>query len=143
MLLSIPLMIGGVVLLGRGMGIRSDRAIIGWTISSFFLFLIVPLVLTADIPAPYSPLLLHQGPFEWPVGCARRIYEEGDPISISCHDYRNEVPRKLVFDHGYPGAIGRTQQHEYFRIGSDAVSLECNYFTERCIVGHVERNVFQ
>ena len=142
-LLSAPLMIGGVVLLGRVLGLRSDRVIIGWTLTSFFLFLVVPSVLVADIPDRYSPLTLNQGPFEWPTGCARRVYEEGDSISISCHDGRNELPRKLVFDHGYPGAIGRSEQQRYFRVGSDAVNFDCNYFTNRCSVRHVEKSVFQ
>jgi hypothetical protein len=103
---------------------------------------VVLLILTADQPAAYTPLVLHEGPFNWPAGCAKRQYRDGDEISIACHDYRNTVPSKLVFDHGFPGLIERTE-HDYFRVGSEAVNFRCNGFTQRCTVRHAERNVFQ
>jgi hypothetical protein len=144
MLLSIPLMIGGVIIVARTTkkGQTRDRAVIATVPVSLILFLFVPLILSSDLPGPYSPLVLHAGPFKWPEGCADRNYKEGDEISIACHNYRNVVPPKLLLDHGFPGLIERTE-HDYFRVGSDAINFRCNYFTEKCTVRHAEHNVFQ
>jgi hypothetical protein len=104
--------------------------------------LVFVLTLTTDRPARYTPLVLHQGAFEWPEGCAKRQYRDGDSISIACHDYRNALPRQVVFDHGFPGLIERTE-HDYFRVGNQAINFACNYFTQKCTVRHAEHNVFQ
>ena len=61
---------------------------------------------------------------------------------MTCHDYNNILPRKLVFDHGFLGLNDRGE-HDYFRVGSEAIRFNCNYFTEKCTVGYAEQNVFQ
>jgi hypothetical protein len=138
------MLIGGIVLAARltKPGTNRDRAIIAASILSTSFLLFVPLVLTGDWPGGYSPLVLHEGAFEWPAGCANREYREGDEISIACHNYRNTLPRKLVFDHGFAGLTGRPEQY-YFRVGSEAINFRCNYFTEKCTVRYVEHNVFR
>jgi hypothetical protein len=118
------------------------RTIVGAAFSALLLFIVVPVVVTGDWPARYAPLVLHEGPFDWPAGCVNREYRNGDEISITCHDYRNKLSRKLVFDHGFYGLIGRHEK-DYFRVGAEAINFDCNYFTERCTVRHAERDVFQ
>jgi hypothetical protein len=141
-ILFLPLLLGGVVLAGRCMkGKLRERTIVAIAIASPVL-LILALGLTIDWPARYSPLVVHEGPFEWPEGCANREYRDGDAISISCHDYRNVLPRKLVFDHGFPGLIERNE-HDYIRVGDEAINFACNYLTDKCTVRHAEHNVFQ
>ena len=135
-ILFFPFLAGGIFL-GRSRG----RVAIGITILNC-MALLFALMLTIDQPAEYSPLVLHDGSFVWPAGCAQREYLDGDEISIACHDYRNEVPRKLVFDHGFPELIGRNE-HDYFRVGSEALNFDCNYFTEKCTVRHAEHNVYR
>jgi hypothetical protein len=103
---------------------------------------VVLIILTADQPATYTPLVLHQELFNWPAGCRERQYDDGDEISIACRDRRNEIPPKLVFDHGFPSLTERTE-HDYFRVGAEAINFACNYFTQRCTVRHAEHNVFQ
>jgi hypothetical protein len=98
--------------------------------------------LTVDQPAAHKPLVLNEGAFNWPADCREGQYNDGDEISISCHDPRNEIPAKLVFDHGFPGVIERTE-HNYFRVGSEAINFDCNYLTQRCAVRHAEHNVFR
>ena len=134
---------GGIMALGIWLpeGKMRSRGVLGWALTSPVLFVFLPIVLTSDISAPYSPLVLHEGPFAWPPGCARRVYRDDDPISMACHDYRNVLPRKLVFDHGFY-LSGRNEQ-EYYRVGSDAVNFACNYFTDTCRVRHAEHNVFR
>jgi hypothetical protein len=142
-LLFFPVLFGGVVLAARHIekGKLRDRAIVANALVSPIL-LIFMLGLTTDRPARYSPLVLHQGAFKWPEGCVKREYRDGDAISIACHDYRNSLPRELVFDHGFPGLIERTE-HDYFRVGDEAINFACNYFTQKCTVRHAEHNVFQ
>ena len=143
LILYFPLLFGSAFLAARC--IRSaklrERTIVAMAIVSPVPWILV-LTLTLDWPASYSPLVLHQGAFEWPEGCAKREYSDGDRISIACHDYRNTLPRKLVYDHGFPGLIGRTEQ-VYFRVGNEAINFACNYFTQKCTVRHAEHNVFQ
>lgn len=107
-----------------------------------FALLLAAAGLTIDSPAEYSPLVLHEGAFEWPKGCVEREYADGDVISIACHDYRNALSRKVVFDHGFSHLIERGE-HDYFRVGSQAVNFQCNYFTQTCTVRHAEHRVFQ
>jgi len=144
LILFFPLLVGGSLLAARltEPGRSRDRAVIAVSLSCTFGLLFALLVLTSDWPAHYSPLVLHRGPFSWPAGCTSREYLDGDQISLSCHDYRNALPRKLVFDHGFPWVNGRTEQ-DYIRVGSEAVNFSCNYFTEKCTVRHAEHNVFQ
>jgi len=141
-ILFFPFLIGGIFLAARLTDPGRHR---GWAAIGISIFncaaLLFALLLTGDLPAEYSPLVLHQGPFVWPAGCPQRDYRDGDEISIACHDYRNTVPRKLVFDHGFAGLIARNE-HDYFRVGSEALNFDCNYFTERCTVRHAEHNVF-
>jgi hypothetical protein len=117
------------------------RVLVGGTFAAMILFVATPIILISDIPARYSPLTLHEGPFDWPAGCAEREYQDNDPIDISCHDYRNAMSRELVYDHGFDGLIGRNE-HDYFRVGSEAINFSCNYFTEKCTVRHAEHGVF-
>jgi hypothetical protein len=144
MVLSPFIWFGGIMGLGIWMpeGKARSRTMLVWAIASPWLFGLLPIALTSDIPARYSPLVLREGPFDWPSGCSPREYADGDPISISCHDYRNTLARKLVFDHGFPGIIGRTEQ-DYFRVGTEAVNFDCNYFTDQCSVRHAQHNVFR
>lgn len=142
-ILFFPVLFGGALLAARyikGSKLR-ERTIVAIAIASPVLLASV-LSLTVDWPARYTPLVLYQGEFEWPIGCAQREYSDGEDISISCHDYRNALPRKLVFDHGFPGLIERTE-HDYFRVGDEAINFACNYFTEKCTVRHAEHNVFR
>lgn len=143
-ILFFPLLIGGILLAARltNPGRNRDRAVIGVSILTCLALLFAVLVLTSNRPAKYSPLVLHEGPFEWPEGCANREYRDGDSISSDCHDYRNTLPPKFVFDHGFPGLIERTE-HDYFRVGSEAINFQCNYFTKKCTVRHAEHNVFR
>jgi hypothetical protein len=120
----------------------SERTLVAFSVSTLFALLLAAIGLTTDSPARYSPLVLHEGAFEWPEGCAKREYSDGDLISITCHDYRNALRRKVVFDHGFRGLNGRTE-HDYFRIGGEAVNFACNYFTQTCTVRHAEHNVFR
>lgn len=92
--------------------------------------------------APYSPLVMHAGPFAWPAGCVPREYQDEDPISIACHADANRIPPKLVSAHGFPGLIERTE-HDYFRVGSEAINFRCNYFTDKCWVRHAEHDVYR
>jgi hypothetical protein len=142
-ILFLPVLFGGAFLAARCIksGKLRERTIVAIAIVSPVLLVFV-LTLTTDWPARYTPLVLHQGAFEWPEGCANREYREGDEISIACHNYRNTLPRKLVFDHGFAGLIERTE-HDYFRVGSEAINFRCDYFTERCTVRHAEHNVFR
>jgi len=142
-LLFFPLLIGGIVLAARltEPGTNRDRTVIAISFLSCIALLSM-LILTSDLPARYSPLVLHQGQFDWPAGCADREYREGEEISIACHDYRNALPRKLVFDHGFSGITGRMEQ-DYFRVGSEAINFNCNNFTEKCRVRFAEHNVFR
>ena len=43
---------------------------------------------------------------------------------------------------GFPALIERTE-HDYFRVGSEAINFQCNYFTKKCTVRHTEHNVFR
>lgn len=142
--LFFPLLVGGLFLAARltKPGRNRDRAAVAVSIFNCIALLFAVLVLTSDLPAKYSPLILHDGPFGWPAGCANREYRDGDEINISCHEYRNALSRKLVFDHGFPWLIGRNE-HDYFRVGSAAINFDCNYFTEKCSVRHAEHNVFR
>lgn len=144
MVLILPAILGVVFLIARI--VNSEKARVRLIVLScpatVILFFYVPIFLSSDWPASYSPLVLHEGPFTWPPGCAPQQYSEGETISISCHDYKNVVPRKLAYDHGFRGLIG-WKEKEYFRVGSDALNLQCNYFNETCTVFYVERNVFQ
>ena len=142
-ILFFPLLVGGVLLAARltAPGRNRDRAVVAVAIVNC-IALLSAVGLTIDLPARYSSLVLHEGPFEWPAGCAKREYRDGDQISLSCHDYRNTLPRKLVFEHGFPGLSERTE-HDYFRVGSEAINFECNYFTEKCTVRHAEHGVFR
>lgn len=142
-ILFFPLLVGGVFLAARltSPGENRDRAAIAVSIFNC-IALLFALMLTGDMPAKYSPLVLSGGPFNWPTGCPKHEYNDGDQISVSCHDYRNALPRKLVFDHGFAALIGRNE-HDYFRVGSEAINFDCNYFTEKCAVRHAEHNVFR
>jgi hypothetical protein len=142
-ILFFPLFFGGIVLAARRIkkGKLRDRAIVAIALVSPILLFFV-LALTTDWPARYSPLVLHEGTFHWPEGCAKREYWDDDEISIACHDYRNTLPRQLLYDHGFRGLIDRSE-HDYFRVGGEAVKFDCNYFTQRCTVYHAEHNVFQ
>lgn len=141
--LFFPLLVGGIVLAARLTDPGRNRE---WAVIAISVFncmaLLVALTLTGDLPAEYSPLVMHDGAFVWPAGCVKREYHDGDEISISCHDYRKAVPRKLVFDHGFPELIGRNE-HDYFRVGSEALNFDCNYFTGKCAVRHAEHHVFR
>ena len=143
-LASLPLMVVSVVLIARLVerGSARERALIAVAFASPILFMFVPLLLTSDWPGRYSPMVLREGPFDWPSGCARRTYNDGDPISIACIVHRNEVPRKFVLEHGFRSSIGR-EDRSYYRVGSDAINFSCNYFKNTCSVGDVERNVFR
>jgi hypothetical protein len=143
-ILFFPALLGGIVLVVRytKKGKVRDRAAIAVAICTPIFLLFVPLTVAGDWPASYTPLVLHEAPFDWPAGCADRKYNDGDQISIACHDYRNALPRKLLYDHGFPGLIERTE-HDYFRVGPDAINFACNYFTEKCTVRHAEHNVFR
>ena len=143
LILFFPLLFGGAILAARCINNAKlrERTMVAMAIVSPVLFL-VPMTLTLDWPARYSPLVVHQGAFEWPVGCARREYKDGDAISIACHDYRNTLPRKLLFDHGFRGLTERTE-HDYFRVGDEAINFRCNYFSGKCMVRYAEHNVFR
>ena len=143
-ILFFPLFVGGIFLAARltNAGRNRERAIMAVSIFNCLALLFAVLVLTSDWPARYSPLVLHEGPFEWPAGCTQHEYRDGNPIDISCHDYRNTLPRKLVFDHGFRWVLD-PHDPNYFRVGDDAINFQCNYFTERCTVRHAERNVFR
>ena len=141
--LFFPALLGGVLLAARRINkpkIRQRTIIAGAILSPILLVFV--LTLTIDWPARYAPLGLRQGAFDWPAGCAKGEYRDGDTISIACHDYRNALPRKLVFDHGFPGLIERTE-HDYFRVGDEAINFACNYFTQKCTVRHAEHHVFR
>jgi hypothetical protein len=142
-ILFFPLLIGGILLVARltEPGKIRDRAVIAISVLNCVALLSM-LVLTNDLPAKYSPLVLHEGQFDWPAGCANREYRDGEEISIACHDVRNALPRKLVFDHGFAGLIGRTEK-DYIRVGSEAINFRCNYFTEKCTVRYAEHDVFR
>jgi hypothetical protein len=142
--LFFPTLIGGILLAARltKPGRNRDRAVIAVSVFNCVVLLFALLVLTGDWPARYSPLVLHEGAFEWPIGCAKREYYDGDQISIACHAYRNTLPRKLVFDHGFAGLTERTE-HDYFRVGSEAINFRCNYFSEKCTVRYAEHRVFR
>ena len=142
-ILFFPAFFGGIVLAARYIktGKIRDRTLVAIAVVSPVVLLFL-LGLTMDWPARYSPLVLQEGPFEWPDGCVKREYRDGDAISIACHDYRNTLPRKLVYDHGFQWLIGR-QEHDYFRVGDEAINFACNYFTQKCTVRHAEYNVFR
>jgi len=142
-ILFLPVLFGGAFLAARYIktGKLRERSIAAIAIVSPVLLVFV-LTLTNDWPARYTPLVLHRGAFEWPEGCAKRPYRDGDSISIACREYRNALPRKLMLDHGFPGLIERTE-HDYFRVGNEAINFRCNYFTQKCTVRHAEHNVFQ
>lgn len=144
MVLCAPIMIGGAVAVSRLLkGTKArDRGAISVALVSPLLFVLIPLILIGDWPGPYSPLVLHEGPFTWPAGCADRLYQDGEDISITCQDSRNMVPRKLAFDHGLPKLMGR-EYYDYFRVGTEAINFDCNYITQKCTVRHAEPNVFQ
>lgn len=144
LVLFFPILICAIIIAARWTkgGSNRDRAVIATSILSAILLLFVPLALTSDWPKAYSPLVLHEGVFQWPPGCANREYYDGEEINIACHDYRNTLPRKLLFDHGFPGLIERTE-HDYFRVGSEAINFRCNYFTEKCTVRYAKHDVFQ
>jgi hypothetical protein len=144
MLLCIPIMFGAAIAVSRltRRGKNRDRAVIAVAVASPVLFFIVPLILAGDWPGPYSPLVLHEGPFTWPAGCANRLYRDGDEISITCQDSRNMLPRKLALDHGLPMLMARSE-HDYYRVGAEAINFNCNYIIQRCTVRHAEPNVFQ
>ena len=143
-ILAFAVALGALVLGARCIktGELTERTLVAFSIFTLFALLFAAVGLTTDWPARYSPLVLHEGAFEWPEGCAKREYSDGDVISITCHDYRNALPGKVVFDHGFPGLIARTE-HDYFRVGDEAVNFACNYFTETCTVRHAEHNVFR
>jgi len=143
-ILAFPIFFGAIVVAARGINSPKarQRTIVSVAIFGPILLFLVPLALTTDWPARYTPLVMNQGEFVWPDGCAQREYRDGDPISIACHDYRNTLPRKLVFDHGFRWLIGR-QEHDYFRVGNEAINFACNYFTQKCRVRHAEHNVFR
>ena len=143
-ILAFAIPIAGLVLGIRWVkaGKLSERTLMALCIFTLFALLFAAIGLTTDWPARYSPLVLREGAFEWPQGCVKREYSDGDVISIACHDYRNALPRKIVFDHGFPGLADRTEQ-DYFRVGDEAINFACNYFTQKCTVRHAEHNVFQ
>jgi hypothetical protein len=111
---------------------------------SCLLFVAIPIFLVSDWPAPrYSPLVITgAGAFDWPVGCAKKIYNVGDAIGIACKEPRNALPRRLVLDHAFPDTITRGDR-TYYRIGSDAVLPACIYFNNTCTVRRVQRDVFR
>jgi hypothetical protein len=52
------------------------------------------------------------------------------------------LPRKLALDHGLPMLMARSE-HDYYRVGAEAINFNCNYIIQRCTVRHAEPNVFQ
>jgi hypothetical protein len=143
-ILAFAVPLGALMLGSRWLraGKLSEGTLLAFCLFSMFGSLIGAAGLTFDLPARYSPLVLHEGSFEWPDGCAEREYRDADVISMTCHNYRNEISRKLLFDHGFPHLTERGE-HDYFRVGSQAINFECNYFTQNCTVRHAEHNVFQ
>lgn len=143
-ILAFAVPLGALVLGARWIktGKLNEFTLVAFSIFTLFALLFAAMGLTTDWAARYSPLVLHEGAFEWPAGCAKREYSNGDLISINCHDYRHALPRKVLFDHGFPGLIERTE-HDYFRVGDEAVNFACNYFTQTCTVRHAEHNVFR
>jgi len=80
------------------------------------------------------------GPFSWPAGCPPHQYRSVEAIPIECAVEANALPHKFTHEHGFHAAV-----HGYFtfyRVGNDAIAMQCSNRGKQCSVRQIYYNVF-
>ena len=103
-----------------------------------FLGVVVPaatLILTPSGPKPTQPHIVAPA-YAWPAGCTNKAYRLGDSISRA-----RAKPVYIFRDwkaYGLPYTMGSP---DYYRIGNDAVLIQCGFF-KNCQVRSVTEDAF-